>query len=93
MNKTISIIRICILLVLGVLAMIFLFCEEQDANLFAFFLHVIVGKALGIALCYYIARLYKRWSKVDPWLMAYDKMCDEVMEKPNPMCIDNDKED
>ena len=92
MNKTISIIRICILFVLSGLAMIFIFGEEQEENILAFLLHVIVDKALGIALCYYIARLYKRWSKIDPWLMAYDKMCDEVMEKPNPMCI-NDSED
>lgn len=93
MNKTISIIRIAILFALACIAAILLFGEEQDENLFAFFLHVIVDKALGIALCYYIARLYKRWSKVDPWLIAYDKMCDEVMEKPNPMYLDNDKED
>lgn len=93
MNKTISIIRICILFVLSGLAMILIFGEEQDENILAFLLHVIVDKALGIGLCFYIGRLYKRWSKVDPWLMAYDKMCDEVMEKPNPMCLDNDKED
>lgn len=93
MNKTISIIRICILFVLSGLATIFIFGEEQDENTLAFLRHVMVDKALGIALCYYIARLYKRWSKVDPWLMAYDKMRDEVMEKPNPMCLDNDKED
>lgn len=92
MNKTISIIRICILFVLGALAMIFIFGKERDGNFFAFFLHVIVDKALGIALCYYIARLYKRWSKIDPWLIAYDKMCDEVMEKPNSMCLDGDTE-
>jgi len=93
MNKTISIIRICILFILSSLAFIFIFGEEQDENLSAFFFHVIVDKGLGIGLCFYIGRLYKRWSKVDPWLMAYDKMCDEVMEKPNPMCLDNDKED
>lgn len=84
MNKTISIIRICILFVLSGLAMIFIFGEEQDENNLAFLLHVIVDKALGIGLCFYICSIYKRWSKVDPWLKAYDKMCDEVKDNPNP---------
>lgn len=84
MNKTISIIRIAILFVFGFFAMIFLFGEEQDESVFDFCLHVLVDKALAIAMCYYIARLYKRWSKVDPWLKAYDKMCDEVIDNPNP---------
>lgn len=83
MNKKISIIRIAILVVLGCFAMIFLLGEEQDESLSAFFLHILVDKVLAIALCYYIGRLYKRWSKVDPWLKAYDKMCDEVMNTSN----------
>lgn len=84
MNKTISVIRIAILFILSGLAFIFIFGEEQDENVWAFFFHVIVDKGLGIGLCFYIGRLYKRWSKVDPWLKAYDKMCDEAMDNPNP---------
>lgn len=84
MNKTISVIRIAILFILSGLAFIFIFGEEQDENVWAFFFHVIVDKGLGIGLCFYIGRLYKRWRKVDPWLKAYDKMCDEAMDKPNP---------
>ncbi len=84
MNKTISVIRIAILFILSSLAFIFILGEEQDESLSAFFLHVIVDKGLGIGLCFYIGRLYKRWSKVDTWLKAYDKMCDEVMDNPNP---------
>lgn len=84
MNKTISVIRIAILFILSSLAFIFILGEEQDESLSAFFLHVIVDKGLGIGLCFYIDRLYKRWSKVDTWLKAYDKMCDEVMDNPNP---------
>lgn len=85
MNKTISVIRIAILFILSGLAFIFIFGEEQDENVWAFFFfHVIVDKGLGIGLCFYIGLLYKRWRKVDPWLKAYDKMCDEVMDKPNP---------
>lgn len=84
MNKTISIIRIAILVVVGCLAILFLFGEEQDENVLAFLFHAIVDKTLGIALFFLGGRLYKRWSKVDPWIKAYDKMIDEVMDKPNP---------
>lgn len=84
MNKTISIIRVAILFILSGLAFILILGEEQDENVWAFFFHVIVDKGLGIGLCFYIGRLYKRWSKIDPWLKDYDKMCDEVMDNPNP---------
>lgn len=93
MNKAISIIRISILVALSCIAIILIFGEEQHANLLTWTFRFIIHKAVGIGIIFLIARLYKRWSKVDPWLMAYDKMCDEVMEKPNPMCLDNDKED
>lgn len=81
MNKTISLIRIGILFILGTLAMIFITCEEQDENAWAFFVHFVADKGLGICLCFCIGGLYKKWSKVDPWLKAYDKMCDDVMGK------------
>lgn len=84
MNKTISIIRIAILLALGMFAILFIFGEEQNANLLTWMLRVIVDKALGFGAVILITRLYKRWSKVDPWFIAYDKMCDEVMDKSNP---------
>lgn len=92
-SKFISSIRIAILFGLSFFAIILILGEEQDPNVFMFLLHIGIDKGLGIGLCFIIGHLYKRWSKVDPWIMAYDKMCDEVMEKPNPMCIDNDKED
>ena len=84
MNKTISIIRIAILLVLGCFAILFFFGEEQDETVFFFLFHVLVDKAIGLALFIYAGRLYKRWSKGDPWFKAYEKMLDEVMDKPNP---------
>lgn len=84
MNKTISIIRIAILATVCCLAILFLFGEEQDENVLAFFFHAIVDKAIAFALFFWFARLYKRWSKVDPWIEAYDKMVEEVMDKPNP---------
>lgn len=73
-----------ILFALCSFAFLFILGEEQDANLTTWFFRVIVDKALGFGAIIYASRLYKRWSKIDPWLMAYDKMCDEVMEKPNP---------
>ena len=81
MNKTISIIRISILFFLFTFGILFLLGEEADNN---FLIHFIIDKALGFAAFTYAYRLYKRWSKVDPWLKAYNKMCDEVMDTPNP---------
>lgn len=80
MNKTISIIRIAVLLVLGFLAMIYLFGEEQDGNTLTLLLHMVLDKSLAFALCYLTCRLYKRWSKTDPLLMACDRMCNETCE-------------
>lgn len=93
MNKTISIIRAAILTALGTFAIFFLFGEEQDETLTTWTLLFIFDKTLAISACFVIARLYKRWCKIDPWLIAYEKMCDEVMEKPNPMYIGDDNED
>lgn len=90
MNKTISIIRIAILFVLSGIAMIFLFGEEQDANLATWMFRFLVDKAFAFVLIFNIARLYKRWSKIDPWFIAYEKKCNEAMDAPNPMYIDED---
>lgn len=84
MNKSISLLRIFSILALSLAAMIFIFFEENNDTMAALALHILIDKGLGIGLCFYIGRLYKRWSRVDPWLKAYDKMCDEVMDKPNP---------
>lgn len=84
MNRTISVIRIAIILILSSLAVFLILGEEQETSLFGFFIQVVLDKATGIALFYCVGRLYRRWSKVDPWLIAYDKICDEVMDNPNP---------
>lgn len=93
MNKTISIFRILIILALSSFAFLFLLGEEQDENLLAFVFRFLADKALAIGAIFLIVRLYKRWCKVDPWFIAYEKMCDEVMEKPNPMYLGKDNED
>ncbi len=92
MKKTISITRIAILFTLGMVAFLLILGEEQDQDMLAWTLRFIADKTIGIGIFFFIARLYKRWSKIDPWLMAYDKMCDEVMEKPNPLLKDNNED-
>lgn len=84
MNKTISVIRIAMLFILSGLAFMLIFGEEQDEALSSFIFNVIVDKGMGIGLCFIVGLLYRGWSRVDPWLKAYDKMCDEVMDNPNP---------
>lgn len=81
MSKTISVIRISILFSLLGFGTLFLLGEETDKN---YLIHIIIDKTLGITAFAYAYRLYKRWNKVDPWLKAYDKMCDKVMDTPNP---------
>lgn len=73
MKKIVSIIRITILSALGLLAALLLLGEETDPSMPAF----LIDKSIGFAACLTIGRLYKRWSKVDPWLIAFDKMGDE----------------
>ena len=38
-----------------------------------------------------IARLlYAKWSKIDKWLAAYDRSCDEALDATNPIYIDEE---
>lgn len=92
MKKIRSIVRIAILLALGITAMLLIFGKESSTDLSSWILLFMAHKAIGICAIILIARLYTRWSKVDPWLICYKKMCEEVDEKPNPMCI-KDSED
>lgn len=92
MKKAISFIRVMVLIDLGLLAMAFILGGEVDELLSAWTLRLILDKALGLVFIYAIICLYKRWSKIDPWLKAYDRMCREVMSAPNPMYMRNDTE-
>lgn len=87
MNKTISILRILIILALSSFAFLFLLAEEQDENQTAFIFHFLADKTLAIAAFLLIARLYKRWCKVDPWFLAYEKWCKKAEDAPDPMCL------
>lgn len=76
MNKTISIIRIAILIALGMVATLLIFGEEQEADLLSWTLRFVVDKAVGIGTVFLFTRLYKRW------FAAHDKMSEEAMDKP-----------
>lgn len=73
MKQAISIIRITILMLLFFIAFIFLFGEEQDENLSAWFMHVIFDKSIAVIAGYAGYRLYEHWRKTDEWIAAYDK--------------------
>lgn len=71
MTKLISIARILALLSLVLFAIVFVLGEEQGDTAWALS-RIVIDKALGIGACILIGRLYKCWSKTDPWIMAYD---------------------
>lgn len=78
MNKTISILRLASLFILFGLAAVLLFGEEQNDNLAFFFLHLVMNKGMALALFFCVGVLYKRWSKIDPWIKAYNKMTNDL---------------
>ncbi len=91
MNNAISIIRTAILLALGMAAMALIFCGVAgDTGISVWTLLFIFCKAAGIGAVFLMVRLYKRWVKIDPWLAAYERMCGEARDEPNPMYIDNE---
>ncbi len=72
MTNLISILRIALLTALCMTATVLLFCEEQGQNAWVI-LQMIFDKGLAFLLFGQCARLFSRWSKTDPWLMAYDR--------------------
>lgn len=91
MKTLTSIIRLTILLTLGVVAFLFLFGEEMDEKLSLFLMHFIIDKALAFLAFMVVARLYKRWSKTDPWFIAYEEWSKKAEDTPNPMYIKKNK--
>ena len=85
MSKTISIIRIAILLALGVSAAFLIFCEEQQSDFSEWLLQVLIDKTIGIAAASIAVGLYKRWIKTDPWLITYDRFFSEQTDNSNPL--------
>ncbi len=68
MNTTGSILRIATLLILGFAGFILILCEEQDRNLWIFFWHVVLDKAIGVGCVFSMVKLYERWSRTDKWV-------------------------
>lgn len=72
MNKTESLIRIAILLILATVGFGLVIGEEQDENLWSFFFHVIFDKAMGVGCLYLMSKLYSRWCKTDKWIARFE---------------------
>ena len=89
MNKLVSIIRVAVILAVSTFGFLFLFGEELDENLSAWTLHFIIDKALAFLSILVVVWLYKRWSKIDPWFIAYEAWCNKAEDAPNPMCLEN----
>lgn len=84
MKKTISIIRIAVLMALGLMAFVSILSEPVD-NSTTWMLDFILWKVTGFLICYFIYRLYNHWVKIDPWLQSWDKECDDANDTSNPM--------
>lgn len=91
MNKFVSIIRVAIVLALSAFAFLFLFGDESDESLSAWVLQFIIDKALAFLAILVVVRLYKRWSKTDPWFIAYEEWSKKAEDTPNPMYVKNNK--
>ncbi len=87
MKKTISIIRIATLLAICAAALVFIFCEDQDEDFAACLLHFCLNKTFGVIAFILVCLLSSRWDKSDPWIKAYDQMCDDTTDNPNPLSL------
>lgn len=88
MKKAISIIRICILLTVGCIAILFIFGEEQNESIFGFFFRFIIDKLVGIVLLVLTFMLYEHWSRHDRWIHIAAHWLDEIVseeDKPQPI--------
>lgn len=82
-NPVKSTLRIAALFVIFSVALIALMGEPNGNSAWRWE-QFIISKAIAAACFYAFWKLYRRWSKTDKWLMAYNKSCDEVLEAENP---------
>lgn len=92
MNKTISLLRAFILVALCAVSLLLIMNIENDESALAFALHAVFDKGLGILGFYIFHLLYTHWSKIDPWISAYDKYCKKGMDAPNPFRAKDDND-
>lgn len=86
MKKAISLIRICILLTVGCIAVLFILGEEQNESILGFLFHFIIDKLVGIVLLVLTFMLYEHWSRHDRWIHCAAHWLDDVVseDKPQP---------
>ena len=85
MNKTESLIRIAILITLLSVSLLLILNIEDDESAWDFAVHAILDKGFGFLGFYIFLLLYTKWSKVDPWIKAYDKYGKKGLDAPNPL--------
>lgn len=81
-----SILRISVLIVLSTVAALCIFSEPLEDST-TWFSDFFFTKSLGFGAAYAVGKLYKRWSKTDKAVKAYDKWCEKNTDAPNPMYI------
>lgn len=74
MNKSLSVIRMLVLFILGIIAFILLFGEEQGEH---WLLRFFCDKMVAFGMIYLIVRLNKRWSQTCRWFINCEWPCDE----------------
>lgn len=80
--KTISLIRIAALAVLGFAAFAGIFSEASDGALAT----IIAAKGAGFAGAWAFIRLFRRWRASDPLIASIDRWCEDSGEdRPNPL--------
>lgn len=77
MKKTISILRIVALVLIGCIGTVLLFGEEQDQEFIPFVLHFLFNKVAGLFLLALTAGLIMRWSKSDAFFQRINKWCED----------------
>lgn len=84
--------RIATIFGLSFVAMIGI-CSEPLETSPTWTMDFLTAKAIGAAAIYAVAKLWQRWRKTDEWLKAYERKCDEVCNKPNPMYIGKEEDE
>lgn len=77
MKKTISILRIVALVLIGCIGTILLFGEEQDQDFISFVLYCLFDKVAGLFLLALTAGLLMRWSKTDAFFRRINEWCED----------------
>ena len=91
MKKSISIIRILLLLTLFTVGLFYLFANPIDDSP-TWTSDLILSKCIGFITLWLFNRLYERWKIVDRFIRAFDRWNNKGMENPNPMYVGKIKE-